>query len=115
MVVAIRKKFASCLVNALRWNFVPMAEAIHYLETAAFIRDCAAAIQNKFSGASRPASALFHQMQESKDLYNAAAWSYRGTVIGAVQNVADALRALQRCRRAQDPVRFRTCVVNARS
>jgi NodT family efflux transporter outer membrane factor (OMF) lipoprotein len=38
---------------------------------------------------------LFHQMQESKDLYNAAAWSYRGTVIGAVQNVADALRALQ--------------------
>jgi outer membrane protein TolC len=38
---------------------------------------------------------LFHQMQESKDLYNAAAWSYRGTVIGAVQNVSDALRALQ--------------------
>ena len=38
---------------------------------------------------------LFHQMQESKDLYNAAAWSYRGTVVGAVQNVSDALRALQ--------------------
>ncbi len=38
---------------------------------------------------------LFHQMQEAKDTYNAAAWSYRGTVIGAVQNVADALRALQ--------------------
>ena len=38
---------------------------------------------------------LFHQMQESKDIYNAAAWSYRGTLIGAVQNVADALRALQ--------------------
>jgi NodT family efflux transporter outer membrane factor (OMF) lipoprotein len=37
---------------------------------------------------------LFHQMQESKDLYNAAAWSYRGTVVGAVQNVSDALRAL---------------------
>ena len=30
-----------------------------------------------------------------KDTYNAAAWTYRGTVIGAVQNVADALRALQ--------------------
>ena len=90
-----------------------MAEAIHYLETAAFNRDCAAAIQNKFSGASRPASALFHQMQEFKDLYNAAAWRYRGTVIGAVQNVADALRALQRCRHV-GPVRFRTCVVNAR-
>ena len=38
---------------------------------------------------------LFHQMQESKDLYNAAAWSYRGTVVTAVQNVSDALRALQ--------------------
>jgi outer membrane protein TolC len=38
---------------------------------------------------------LFHQMQESKDLYNAAAWSYRGTLVGAVQNVSDALRALQ--------------------
>ena len=30
-----------------------------------------------------------------KDTYNAVAWGYRGTVIGAVQNVADALRALQ--------------------
>jgi NodT family efflux transporter outer membrane factor (OMF) lipoprotein len=38
---------------------------------------------------------LFHQLQESKDTYNAAAWSYRGTVIGAVQNVTDSLRALQ--------------------
>jgi NodT family efflux transporter outer membrane factor (OMF) lipoprotein len=38
---------------------------------------------------------LFHQLQEAKDTYNAAAWTYRGTVIGAVQNVADSLRALQ--------------------
>jgi NodT family efflux transporter outer membrane factor (OMF) lipoprotein len=38
---------------------------------------------------------LAHQLQGSKDIYNAAAWSYRGTVIGAVQNVADALRAVQ--------------------
>ena len=38
---------------------------------------------------------LVHQLQASKDTYNAAAWSYRGTVIGAVQNVADALRAVQ--------------------
>jgi NodT family efflux transporter outer membrane factor (OMF) lipoprotein len=38
---------------------------------------------------------LLHQLQQAKDTYNAAAWSYRGTVIGAVQNVADALRALQ--------------------
>jgi NodT family efflux transporter outer membrane factor (OMF) lipoprotein len=38
---------------------------------------------------------LLHELQEAKDTYNAAAWTYRGTVIGAVQNVADALRALQ--------------------
>jgi NodT family efflux transporter outer membrane factor (OMF) lipoprotein len=38
---------------------------------------------------------LLHQRQEAKDIYEAAAWGYRGTVIGAVQNVADSLRALQ--------------------
>ena len=38
---------------------------------------------------------LLHQLEGAKDTYNAAAWTYRGTVIGAVQNVADALRALQ--------------------
>jgi NodT family efflux transporter outer membrane factor (OMF) lipoprotein len=38
---------------------------------------------------------LLHLRQQAKDNYNAAAWSYRGTVIGAAQNVADALRALQ--------------------
>jgi NodT family efflux transporter outer membrane factor (OMF) lipoprotein len=38
---------------------------------------------------------LFHQLQEAKDTYNAAAWTYRGTVITAVQNVADSLRAIQ--------------------
>ena len=38
---------------------------------------------------------LFHQLQGAKDTYNAAAWSYRGTVIAAVQNVTDSLRALQ--------------------
>jgi NodT family efflux transporter outer membrane factor (OMF) lipoprotein len=38
---------------------------------------------------------LLHQLQGSKDTYNAAAWSYRGTVVGAVQNVADALRAIE--------------------
>jgi outer membrane protein TolC len=38
---------------------------------------------------------LLHQLEGAKDTYNAAAWTYRGTVIGAVQNVADTLRALQ--------------------
>ncbi len=38
---------------------------------------------------------LLHQLQGAKDTYQAAAWTYRGTVIGAVQNVADTLRALQ--------------------
>ncbi len=41
------------------------------------------------------AGTLLHELQEAKDTYNAAAWSYRGTVIGAVQNVADSLRAIQ--------------------
>ncbi len=41
------------------------------------------------------AGALFHQLQGANDTYQAAAWTYRGTVIGAVQNVADSLRALQ--------------------
>ncbi len=41
------------------------------------------------------AGTLFHQLQGAKDTYQAAAWTYRGTVIGAVQNVADSLRALQ--------------------
>ncbi|HEX4407179.1 MAG TPA: efflux transporter outer membrane subunit [Xanthobacteraceae bacterium] len=38
---------------------------------------------------------LWHQLEGTKDTYNAAAWTYRGTVIGAVQNVADSLHALQ--------------------
>jgi NodT family efflux transporter outer membrane factor (OMF) lipoprotein len=38
---------------------------------------------------------LLHQLEGAKDTYQAAAWTYRSTVIGAVQNVADALRALQ--------------------
>jgi NodT family efflux transporter outer membrane factor (OMF) lipoprotein len=41
------------------------------------------------------AGALWHQLQGAKDTYNAAAWSYRSTVVGAVQNVADSLRAIQ--------------------
>jgi NodT family efflux transporter outer membrane factor (OMF) lipoprotein len=38
---------------------------------------------------------LFHQLQQAKDTYQVAAWTYRSTVIGAVQNVADSLRAIQ--------------------
>jgi NodT family efflux transporter outer membrane factor (OMF) lipoprotein len=41
------------------------------------------------------AGTLYHQLQGAKDIYQSAAWTYRGTVIGAVQNVADSLRALQ--------------------
>ena len=46
--------------------------------------------QTVFDGGS-----LLHQLQGAKDTYQAAAWTYRGTVIAAVQNVADSLRALQ--------------------
>jgi NodT family efflux transporter outer membrane factor (OMF) lipoprotein len=38
---------------------------------------------------------LFHLRDEAKDNYQAAAWTYRGTVVTAVQNVADSLRAIQ--------------------
>jgi NodT family efflux transporter outer membrane factor (OMF) lipoprotein len=41
------------------------------------------------------AGTLLHELEGAKDTYKAAAWTYHGTVIGAVQNVADALRALQ--------------------
>ena len=41
------------------------------------------------------AGTLFHLLEGAKDTYNASAWSYRSTVIVAVQNVADSLRALQ--------------------
>ena len=37
---------------------------------------------------------LLHQLQGAKDTYQAAAWTYAGTVVGAVQNVADALHAI---------------------
>src|SRR6516164_3497861 len=38
---------------------------------------------------------LLHQLQGTKDTYQAAAWTYAGTVVGAVQNVADALHAVR--------------------
>ena len=38
---------------------------------------------------------LLHQRRAAEAAYDQAAWAYKGTVIGAVQNVADALRALQ--------------------
>jgi NodT family efflux transporter outer membrane factor (OMF) lipoprotein len=41
------------------------------------------------------AGALWHQLQGAKETYHAAAWTYRGAVVGAVQNVTDALRAVQ--------------------
>ncbi len=41
------------------------------------------------------AGTLLHQLEGAKDTYAAAAWTYRGTVIDAVQNVTDSLRALQ--------------------
>ena len=38
---------------------------------------------------------LLHEEREAQATYEAAAWGYRGTVVGAVQNVADSLRAIQ--------------------
>ncbi|MGD0023310.1 MAG: efflux transporter outer membrane subunit [Xanthobacteraceae bacterium] len=41
------------------------------------------------------AGTLLHTLRGAQAIYDAAAWSYRGIVIGAVQNVTDTLRALQ--------------------
>jgi NodT family efflux transporter outer membrane factor (OMF) lipoprotein len=38
---------------------------------------------------------LLHDLREARATYEAVAWSYRGTVVTAVQNVADSLRAIQ--------------------
>jgi NodT family efflux transporter outer membrane factor (OMF) lipoprotein len=38
---------------------------------------------------------LLHTLRGAQATYDAAAWSYRSTVVGAVQNVADSLRAVQ--------------------
>jgi NodT family efflux transporter outer membrane factor (OMF) lipoprotein len=38
---------------------------------------------------------LLHQERGAEAAYQEAAWSYRATVVGAFQNVADALRAIQ--------------------
>jgi NodT family efflux transporter outer membrane factor (OMF) lipoprotein len=48
------------------------------------------ATQTVFDGAT-----LLHDLREARATYEAAAWSYRGTVVTAVQNVADSLRAIQ--------------------
>jgi NodT family efflux transporter outer membrane factor (OMF) lipoprotein len=41
------------------------------------------------------AGTLLHTLRGAEATYDAAAWTYKGTVVGAVQNVTDALRALQ--------------------
>jgi NodT family efflux transporter outer membrane factor (OMF) lipoprotein len=41
------------------------------------------------------AGTLLHTLRGAQATYDAAAWGYRGTVVGAVQNVADSLRAIQ--------------------
>ncbi len=41
------------------------------------------------------AGTLLHTLRGAQATYDAAAWSYRGTVVGAVQNVADSLRAIE--------------------
>jgi NodT family efflux transporter outer membrane factor (OMF) lipoprotein len=41
------------------------------------------------------AGTLLHTLRGARATYDAAAWTYRGTVVTAVQNVADALRAVQ--------------------
>jgi NodT family efflux transporter outer membrane factor (OMF) lipoprotein len=63
----------------------------HLLAPQNFFWDLAGnATQTIFDGGT-----LLHQLEGAKDTYQAAAWTYQGTVIAAVQNVADSLRAIQ--------------------
>jgi NodT family efflux transporter outer membrane factor (OMF) lipoprotein len=41
------------------------------------------------------AGTLLHTLRGAQATYDAAAWGYKSTVVGAVQNVADALRAIE--------------------
>jgi outer membrane protein TolC len=41
------------------------------------------------------AGTLLHMLRGAQATYDSAAWTYKGTVVGAVQNVTDTLRALQ--------------------
>ena len=41
------------------------------------------------------AGTLLHTLRGAQATYDAAAWTYKGTVVGAVQNVTDSLRAIQ--------------------
>ena len=41
------------------------------------------------------AGTLLHTLRGAQATYDAAAWAYRSTVVGAVQNVTDSLRAIQ--------------------
>jgi NodT family efflux transporter outer membrane factor (OMF) lipoprotein len=41
------------------------------------------------------AGSLLHTLRGAQATYDAAAWGYRSTVVGAVQNVTDSLRAIQ--------------------
>jgi NodT family efflux transporter outer membrane factor (OMF) lipoprotein len=41
------------------------------------------------------AGTLWHELRGTQATYDAAAWSYRGAVVTAVQNVADSLRAIE--------------------
>ena len=41
------------------------------------------------------AGTLLHTLRGAQDTYDAAAWSYKSTVVSAVQNVTDSLRAIQ--------------------
>jgi NodT family efflux transporter outer membrane factor (OMF) lipoprotein len=58
--------------------------------TNAFFTLAGNATQTVFDGGT-----LFHMLRGAQATYDAAAWSYKSTVVGAVQNVTDSLRAIQ--------------------
>jgi NodT family efflux transporter outer membrane factor (OMF) lipoprotein len=93
---------ASALVGVAQANMLPSltiaansgytAESVASLFTgpALFWTVAASATQTVFDGFN-----LLHLERASQAAYEQAAWTYRGTVVTAFQNVADALRAIQ--------------------
>ena len=77
----------SAAVGFVEYGFCPFARAAK--------RTCGRLAGNATQTILLDAGTLLHQLEGAKDTYQAAASTYRGTVIGAVQNVVDTLRALQ--------------------
>ena len=87
--VATANMLPSFTISAARgWTASDMASLIN--GTNVFWSVAGSTTQTVFDGFT-----LLHQRRQAEAVYEQAAWSYRATVVGALQNVADSLRAVQ--------------------